>query len=300
MRALLLLLVCNAALAETPLARARHAFKTKIFYSGGARVEAADPPHEMFEKVRYRAPLGTNVAYVTPIREGSKKPAIVWIAGGFDWGIGPARWARMPRTNEQTARAFRDSEMVLMLPSLRGANRNPGRSECFLGEVDDIIAAARWLSKRRDVDPQRIYLGGHSTGGTLALLTAESTSIFRAVFAFGPVATPRQYSPKSCLPAEASDAEARLRAPVEFVQDITTPTFVIEGGARGNGQSYLPMMLKKGAAPLQFLLVPDADHTSVLGPGCEVVASAILADTGPQPALNLTVEKIHQALTPPE
>ena len=43
------------------------------------------------------------------------------------------------------------------------------------------------------VDPDQIYLGGHSTGGTLALLVAESTDRFRAIFSFGPVANMRNY-----------------------------------------------------------------------------------------------------------
>ena len=102
-------------------------------------------------------------------------------------------WAPALRENDQSARGFRESGVVLMLPSLRGSNLNPGRNEFFFGEVDDVIAAANWLATRPDVDPNRIYLGGHSTGGTLALLVAESTPRFRAVFAFGPVASVRSH-----------------------------------------------------------------------------------------------------------
>jgi acetyl esterase/lipase len=295
-KAILLLLLCGTAAAEMPLARARHAFKTKIFNPKVSREEAADPPPEIFEKVKYPARLGKNVAYVTPLKNGAKRPAIVWIHGGMDWAIGEGQWANLPRTNEQTARVFRESGIVMMVPSLRGSNRNPGRNECFLGEIDDVIAAADWLAKRKDVDPKRIYLGGHSTGGTIALLTAESTRQFRAVFAFGPVSSVRMYGDAGCLPADVTPAEAKLRAPVEFIQDIVTPTYVIEGGARGNGAGYLSMMLKKAAAPVQFFLVPSSDHFTVLGPGSEVVARAILADTGPQPKFDITLEKIQQAL----
>ena len=67
----------------------------------------------------------------------------------------------------------------MMFPGLRGTSGNPGTQESFLGEVDDVLAAADFLRKVDYVDPSRIYLGGHSTGGTLALLVAEAGASFQ-------------------------------------------------------------------------------------------------------------------------
>jgi len=53
-----------------------------------------------------------------------------------------------------------------------------------LGEVDDVLDATTYLEKQPYVDSHRIYLGGHSTGGTLALLAAECSDRFRTVFSF--------------------------------------------------------------------------------------------------------------------
>jgi dipeptidyl aminopeptidase/acylaminoacyl peptidase len=80
-----------------------------------------------------------------------------------------------------------------MYPSLRGGNNNPKYIEDGYGEMDDVIAAARYLASLPYVDLGRIYLGGHSTGGTLAMLSVESTTLFRAVFAFGPVGSYNAY-----------------------------------------------------------------------------------------------------------
>lgn len=55
---------------------------------------------------------------------------------------------------------------MMMFPSQRGGNDNPGKREGFLGEADDILAATDHLEKLPHVDPDQIYLGGHSTGGT--------------------------------------------------------------------------------------------------------------------------------------
>src|SRR4029079_8280193 len=144
----------------------RKALKTSIH---GERDEtpAAEPPAGDLEKVSYDAPLGKNVAYVTPVKPGARLPTIIWIHGGFGWGIDELAWTPAERGNDQTAIAFRKAGIAEMYPALRGGSQNPGSPECFLGEVDDVLAAAEFLAKRPDVDPQRIYLGGHSTGGLM-------------------------------------------------------------------------------------------------------------------------------------
>lgn len=55
-----------------------------------------------------------------------------------------------------------------MTPMLRGENGNPGNYELFLGEVDDARAAVKWLAGQPYVNPQRIYVFGHSVGGGVA------------------------------------------------------------------------------------------------------------------------------------
>lgn len=282
------------------LRKTRLSHKTTIHNDATDTSPAATPPADLFDVVHYAAPLGDQVAYVTPIRGEGRKPAVVWIAGGFDWGIGSSAWEPAPRSNDQSARAFRDAGIVLMLPALRGSNGNPGHNECFFGEVEDIIAAGAYLATREDVDPARIYLGGHSTGGTLALLTAESSDAFRAVFAFGPVASAMHYGQYGCMPSDASQREILVRSPIAAIETIRIPTFVIEGERDGNADSAIELEKWARDAPVKFLIVPDADHFSVLAPGSEVVARAILADEGPTPRFEFGVKELHDALlTPP-
>jgi acetyl esterase/lipase len=278
-----------------PLAGLRAGLKTRIA-APTERSEAPPPPAGILDRVEYDAPLGKNVAYVSPVRPRGKRPAIVWIGGGMEWGIGADAWEPALRSNDQSARAFREGGgIVLMRPSLRGSNENPGTNECFLGEVDDVLAAADYLAKRSDVDPKRIYLGGHSSGGTLVLLVVASSQRFRAAFAFGPVADPRQYGDGGCLPADISEAEATLRAPIRFLKDVRTPTWVIEG-ARGNATVFPLLKGAKGKAPILFSLVPKASHFSVLAPATEALAAQILADTGPTPKFELDIAGIARGI----
>lgn len=271
--------VGESAEGQRSLAQQRQDFATQIFVDVDATPAKAPPP-KLLSLVRYRAPLGENVAYVSPVTRGKRRPAIIWIAGGFDWGVGESAWQPAPRDNDQSARALREAGLVLMLPALRGSNGNPGKNECFFGEVDDVMAALDYLAGRDDVDSSRIYLGGHSTGGTLALLAAAATERFRAVFAFGPVGDARHYGTKEaggCMPADASEREAELRAPLNFVSTIRSPAFVFEGADGGNAHLF-DALRARASSHVHFSIVPGKGHFSILAPGTEAIAKAILAD----------------------
>ena len=278
------------AAADFPLVAARAALNTTIFMKADP-TPAPDPPKDMFVKTHYRRGSEDLVAYETPPRPGTRRPAIVWITGGFNWGIDATLWKPAPRSNDQTVTALRHSDIVVMFPALRGFSGNRGKPECFLGEVDDILAAAEHLANRPDVDPARIYLGGHSTGGTLVLLAAASTHRFRAVFAFGPVSDPRQYGASGCLPGGKPESEYVARAPVRWIGSIVTPTLVIEGEYSGNAEEF-PALQKHASRVVKFVAIAGADHFSVLAPATEALARAILADTGPKVSITLDIAAI--------
>src|SRR5262245_2004411 len=152
------------------LVEARRGFQTKVVRRQDAREPVPEPPPAVFRLIRYDAPAGKLAAYLSPDpKDGKKHPAIIWITGGDCNSIGEL-WQDAPASNDQTASAYRKAGIIMMFPSLRGGNDNPGIKEGFLGEVDDVLAAAEHLSQQEFVDPKRIYLGGHSTGGTLVLL----------------------------------------------------------------------------------------------------------------------------------
>lgn len=268
-----------ASAASFSLVRLRTGLRNSIYGQADATPPPTPPPG-VLDLVRYPAPLGEQVALASPVADGGRRPAMIWIAGGFEWGLSPAAWMDAPRDNDQSARAFREAGLVLMLPALRGANGNPGRPECFLGEIDDILAAAEFLAARPDVDPERIYLGGHSTGGTMALLAAASTARFRAVFAFGPATTAADYGASGCLPPTATPVDVIVRSPLFFTPEIVTPTFVIEGDG-GNAEAVAVLgetATAAGNTALRAHVVEGADHFSYLAPASELIAKALATD----------------------
>lgn len=250
------------------------------------------PPPNVFELVRYESPVGPLAAYVSPNPgDGQRHPAIVWITGG-DCNSIDDLWSDAPRENDQTAAAYRRAGIIMMFPSLRGGNDNPGKKEGFYGEVDDVLAAADFLAKQDYVDPQRIYLGGHSTGGTLAMLVAESTDRFRAVFSFGPAESVDRY-PAEYTPFDATDSnEVALRSPGRWLSSVGCPLFVIEGRT-GNSDSLKAMERASQNPKIQFFPLTGGDHFTILAPVNELIASKILQDTGPTLNINLSRDELN-------
>ncbi len=280
-----------------PLADARRGFQTKLARPANKGKAAAVPPPELFSVVRYDAQPGKLVAYLSPDpQDGKRHPAIIWITGGDCNSIGRECWKEGPPQFDQSASEYRKAGMVMMFPALRGGNDNPGAEEWFLGEVDDVLDTLKFLRQQPYVDPDRIYLGGHSTGGTLALLAAESTDDFRAVFAFGPVADPSGYPAEynpfgSSNPKDFDPKEAELRAPGRWLESIHTPVFVIDG-TFGNFEELQSMRNSSKNPNLHYLAVQGTDHFRLLPPTNRLIAERILRDSGPECNLTFTEEEL--------
>lgn len=283
----------EAAKAVT-LAEARRGFKTELRPAGNVKEIVPQPPPGVFTKIAYQSPVGSLAAYLSPDpNDGQKHPAIVWITGGDCNTIGDV-WSDAPPSNDQTASAFRKAGIIMMFPSLRGGNDNPGAKEGFLGEVDDVLAAAEFLAKQPYVEANRIYLGGHSTGGTLVLLVAECSDRFRAVFSFGPAADVRGY-PDEYLPFDTSNPrESELRSPLFWLGSIQSPVFVIEG-TDGNLDSLQQMARASVSPPAHFLVVQGANHFDVLAPVCAFLADKILRDDGATAGISVTEQELNDA-----
>ena len=89
----------------------------------------------------------------------SPKPGVVYLHGGFGLSTGELAAAQM----------FVDAGFVVLAPTWRGENENPGYFECFFGEVADAKAAIRWLAGQQNVNADEIYVFGWSVGGGIAL-----------------------------------------------------------------------------------------------------------------------------------
>ena len=247
-----------------------------------ARRPVEAPPPNLFRTVQYPSPVGNLAAYLSPDPGGKQKhPAIIWIHGGDYNTIDGDCWKVGFANNDQSAHAFRDAGIIMMFPSLRGGNENAGVKESFLGEVDDVLAAADWLAQQEYVDPSRIYLGGHAEGGTLVFLVSACSNRFRAVFSFGPVSDVSEYKSEHLPFDKENPREIEIRSPGHWLHSIQSPTFVFEGNRKpSNITSIAIMMLSSTNPKLHFHPINGEDHFSILAPTTALIASKIPDDHG--------------------
>jgi hypothetical protein len=101
-----------------------------------------------------------------------RNPAVVLVAGSGDVERDEVV-AGIP-IFAQLAGALAQQGFVVLRYDKRGVGLSGGRSErvTLQDYADDLSASVAWLAKRRDVDPARIAVAGHSEGGAVALLAA--------------------------------------------------------------------------------------------------------------------------------
>ena len=282
--------------ASDSFAEAHDAFTTTLSEEKNDDYSIPDPPEGVFDLVAYPSKVGDLAAYVSSDPgDGEKHPMIIWVVGGWGNGIDDFPWVYPEWDNDQTGSAFWQAGILTMYPSFRGGCGNPGYYETLFGEVDDIVSAYEYAASLPYVDPERIYLGGHSTGGTRALLASEYTDRFRAVFCFGAVDKIRYHNNSQFTFDKSNQDEYIMRSPIYWLDDIKSPTFLIEG-RDGNSENLERMEEASENENLHCYVVEDADHFSVLAPATRVVAEKILADTGDEASIVITQEELDAAM----
>ncbi len=303
--ALVLCTLLAAGCSKKPdqtFAEAHDAFQTKLAREENDSDPIPDPPEGVFDLVSYPSKVGDLAAYVSSDPgDGQKHPMIIWVVGGWGNGIDEFPWTYPEWDNDQTGSAFWQAGVLTMYPSFRGGNGNPGHYEALFGEVDDIVSAYEYAASLPYVDPNRIYLGGHSTGGTRALLASEYTDKFRAVFCFGAVDEVKYHNNSQFTFDTSDEQEFTMRSPIHWLQDVKSPTFLIEG-SEGNADNLRNIEKTSKNDRISCYLVDGADHFAALGPVTRLLAQKILTDTGAECGITLSMDEINTAMAqdPPE
>ena len=213
---------------QEDFAQARSGFKTKLVRHGpspqpGEPLQA--PPGA--NQIEYRSGSLTLKAFITPDPgDGQKRPAVLFLHGGFAFGDGD--W-EMPEP-------YRAAGYVVMIPILRGENGLPGSYTMFYDEVDDVLSASAALAALPYVDSTRMFVSGHSAGGTLAMLAAMASDRFLAAASLSgsPDQKANALSQPILVSFDQSDPrEFQLRSPVAYARSFKCPTRMYFGNEEG-------------------------------------------------------------------
>lgn len=279
------------------LAEVHRTFSSDITRQVSNNYSVPQPPAGMFDIVYFESEVGELVAFVSSDPgDGAQHPLIIWVIGGWGNAIGSTPWETPEWDNDQTGSAFREAGVLMMYPSFRGGNGNPGYFDTMFGETRDLVAAAQFAASLPYVDPSRIYIGGHSTGGTRVLLAAAYTDIFRAVFALSPVADIRNHNRAQFVFDSSNRAERMVRSPIYWLDNISSPVFMITG-EQSHTSSEVNRMGRRAENPnINTFVITGAGHFDYLAPITRLLAQQIMEDSGDAPAIILTQQMLQTAM----
>jgi len=152
------------AIQHEDYAKARKHFQTKLLRVGPSpqKWNEITPPSGVTEVVYSSGPLKLKAWLSRPEAARRKYPAVLFLHGGHSFSMGD--W--------EMSQPFREAGFVVMSPMLRAENGQAGTFSMYYDEVTDVVAAAEYLRHVPYVDPKRIYVAGHSVGGTMTMLSA--------------------------------------------------------------------------------------------------------------------------------
>lgn len=207
-------------------AEARRQFRTHLLKFGPAP-EAAPPlgTPAGARKVLYRSGAAQELELIAWIGEGkpsrAPKPAVLFLHGGNATGDG--HW--------QLVMPYVEAGFIVMLPSFRGENGQAGNYSGFYDETSDALAAADYLLAQPGVDPGRLFIAGHSNGGTLAILAAM-TRRFRAAVPISAGVDAWRYFGRYREEIRFDRTDPRefvMRSSVCFGRSLKCPTLLLRG-----------------------------------------------------------------------
>src|SRR5262245_52847915 len=197
-------------------AEVRRTFQTKLLRAGPSPQpvdEEARIPARV-EKITYKSGELELAAYVDGAPpEAGKRPALLFLHGGFAFGGDDLE---MPQP-------YRDAGFVVMVPILRGEHSQPGNFTLFFDEVDDVLASATALAELSYVDAARLFVAGHSAGGTLAMLATMTSDRFVRGASLSGSCNQLNQDPSLTPFDRSSIREFEMRSPVVFAHSFKSP-----------------------------------------------------------------------------
>jgi dienelactone hydrolase len=207
------------AIQKTDYRADRATFRTKLLKQQPSPQpwKPSQPPAGVTEVTFPSGDLQLKAWVGMPDARLAKMPVVIFLHGGF--AFGPSDY--------EMAEPYRKAGFVIVTPMLRGENGQAGHFSMFYDEVDDVLAVAAYVRAQPYADPTRIFLAGHSVGGTHSLLAGMASADFKGIAAMS--GSPDQVlftrSWGMLAPFDLKDArELEMRSPLAYATSLKAPT----------------------------------------------------------------------------
>lgn len=190
-----------------------------------------------------------------------RRPAIVLVGGsgptdrdGVAFGI--------PILGEM-AGALADAGFIVVRYDKRGIGQSGGRAESasLADYAEDLRAAVRMLSQRKDVDARRIGVVGHSEGGAVALMAAAKD---KRIAAAGLVATPGVTGAEIVLAQQKRLLDRSTMSETEKQEKVAAQKRIHDAVITGKGLDTLPPEVRRAVDTPEFQSVLLADPAKIM------------------------------------
>jgi pimeloyl-ACP methyl ester carboxylesterase len=186
----------------------------------------------------------------------------------------------------QIADTLADAGYVVARYDKRGIGQSGGRAESatFADYADDVRAAVKLLAERKDVDPKRIAVIGHSEGGLVALMAAAKDKKIAAV---GLIATPGMTGADVVLAQQKRLLDRTKLSAEEKQAKVDEQKKIHEAVITGKGLELLPPNVRRSVDSPEFLGILTSDPSKLVPPVKQpllIIQGALDAQVEPQNA----------------
>ena len=188
-------------------------------------------------------------------------PAVILLSGS---GVGDRDGVVMGvPTLAQLAGAMADAGFLAVRYDKRGFGQSGGRAESagIQDYAEDVRTVVRWLLQRKDIDPKRIAVVGHSEGAWIALLAAAREKRISAVAS---IAGPATTGAELVLEQQQRALDQMKLTPEEREKKVALQKQIQSAVVTGKGWELLPQEERRAADTPWFQSLLTFDPAKVI------------------------------------
>jgi len=163
----------------------------------------------------------------------------------------------------QVAGALADAGFIVLRYDKRGIGQSGGRAEAasLADFAEDARAAVKWLGDRKDVDPKRIAVVGHSEGGAVALIAAAKDKRIATIVLVAANGVP---GAELILAQQQHLLDKSKLSPEEKQQKIEIQKRIHEAVITGKGLDQLPPDVRRQVDNAEFQSILTNDPAKIM------------------------------------
>jgi pimeloyl-ACP methyl ester carboxylesterase len=205
--------------------------------------------------------LGATITKPSGAGAAARTPAVILLAGS---GVGDRDGVvQGVPTLAQVAGAMADAGFLAVRYDKRGFGQSGGRSESATIQdyAEDVRAVVRWLQQRKDVDPKRIAVVGHSEGAWVGLLAASRE---RRIAAVASIAAPSTTGAELVLEQQQRALDQMKITPEEREKKVALQKQIQSAVISGKGWELIPQDERRAADTPWFQSLLTFDPARVM------------------------------------